>query len=78
MLKDFQLVVNPGDKAVIVGEEGNGKSTLLKWIYCPELAEDYVEAEGERICSGAVSYTHLELFESIRDVYSSGEISICF
>ena len=28
LLKDFQLVLNPKDKAVIIGEEGNGKSTL--------------------------------------------------
>ncbi len=52
ILEDFQLVLSPGDKAVIIGEEGNGKSTLLKWIYCPGLVEDYVEAEGERICRG--------------------------
>ena len=30
ILEDFQLVLNDGDKAVIIGEEGNGKSTLLK------------------------------------------------
>ena len=46
ILKDFHLVLNPGDKAVIIGEEGNGKSTLLKWIFQPELAGDYMEAEG--------------------------------
>ena len=33
ILEDFQLVLNDGDKAVIIGEEGNGKSTLLKWMY---------------------------------------------
>lgn len=49
IIKDFQLVVNAGEKIVIIGEEGNGKSTLLKWIFKPELIEDYVEAEGERI-----------------------------
>ena len=49
ILKDFCLVLNPGDKAVIVGEEGNGKSTLLKWIWDPESIETYTEAEGERI-----------------------------
>ena len=27
---DFNLVLNDGDKAVIIGEEGNGKSTLMK------------------------------------------------
>ena len=46
LLTDFNLVLNPGDKAVIVGEEGNGKSTLLKWIYDPALVADYVDIEG--------------------------------
>lgn len=52
MLKDFSLTLNPGDKAVIIGEEGNGKSTLMKYIYDPALVEDYVEAEGGRIVGG--------------------------
>ena len=49
LVQDFSFVLNPGDKAVIIGEEGNGKSTLLKWIYDPELVEAYVETRGERI-----------------------------
>ncbi|MBR5981276.1 MAG: ABC-F family ATP-binding cassette domain-containing protein [Firmicutes bacterium] len=46
ILDDFSCTLNAGDKAVIIGEEGNGKSTLLKWIFRPELIEDYAEAEG--------------------------------
>lgn len=62
ILQDFSLVLNPGDKAVIIGEEGNGKSTLLKWIYDPELTEDYAEAAGERIASGeCLAYLPQEL-----------------
>lgn len=49
ILDNFNLVLNDGDKAVIIGEEGNGKSTLIKWIYNPSLIDDYIEAEGERI-----------------------------
>ena len=49
ILNDFNLVLNDGDKAVIIGEEGNGKSTLMKWIYNPSLVENYIEADGERI-----------------------------
>ena len=30
ILQDFSCVFNAGDNAVIIGEEGNGKSTLLK------------------------------------------------
>ena len=48
ILSDFNLVLNYGDKAVVIGEEGNGKSTLLKWIYNAEMTEEYIEAEGER------------------------------
>ena len=51
ILENFQLTLNSGDKAVIIGEEGNGKSTLIKWIYQPELAEEYTECVGERICT---------------------------
>lgn len=52
LLTDFSFVLRPGDKAVLIGEEGNGKSTLLKWIYDPELIESYADADGERICTG--------------------------
>ncbi len=44
ILGDFSCVFNNGDKAVIIGEEGNGKSTLLKWLYDPFMVEDYCEA----------------------------------
>ena len=49
IVQNFSLVLNDGDKAVMIGEEGNGKSTVLKWIYDPELVEDYAEGQGERI-----------------------------
>ena len=32
LLDKFSFTLAPGDKAVIIGEEGNGKSTLLKWM----------------------------------------------
>ena len=32
MLKDFSFALNPGDRAVIIGEEGDGKSTIQS---CP-------------------------------------------
>ena len=49
ILEDFSCVWNDGDKAVIIGEEGNGKSTLLQWIASPDRIGDYCEASGERI-----------------------------
>ena len=52
ILEDFSCVFNQGDKAVIIGEEGNGKSTLLRWINDPGMIEAYCEANGERILTG--------------------------
>lgn len=49
ILSDFNIVLKDGDKAVIIGEEGNGKSTLMKWIYNPSLIDNYMEAKGEKI-----------------------------
>ncbi len=65
ILENFNMVLNDGDKAVIIGEEGNGKSTLLKWIYDPELAEEYTECEGERVTAGEVlGYLPQEISDS--------------
>ena len=52
ILDGFSLVLNDGDRAVMIGEEGNGKSTLMKWIYDPELVEDYIEYSGEKVING--------------------------
>ncbi len=52
ILEDFSLVLNDGDRAVMIGEEGNGKSTLMKWIVDPELVEDYIEGSGEKMLGG--------------------------
>ena len=62
ILEDFSLVLNNGDKAVMIGEEGNGKSTLLKWICQPEWIADYCEASGERVLQGQrIGYLPQEL-----------------
>ena len=66
LLADFNLILNPGDKAVVIGEEGNGKSTLLKWIYDPALTEPYAEAEGERVWDGRMAWLPQELPEQER------------
>jgi len=52
ILDNFTFSLNPGDKVVIIGEEGNGKSTLLKLIYDPDLVENYVEYSGKILRDG--------------------------
>lgn len=49
LLDRFNLVLNDGDKCAVIGEEGNGKSTLLKLIFNEALIDDYVEFSGEII-----------------------------
>ena len=54
LLKDFSFVLRDGEKAALIGEEGNGKSTLLKLLYNPALVEDYAEYSGEIITESTV------------------------
>ena len=49
LLRDFSAVLGDKDRAALIGEEGNGKSTLLKLLYNEALVEDYVEYTGEII-----------------------------
>lgn len=68
ILEKFNLTLNDKDKAVIIGEEGNGKSTLMKWIYDQSMAEEYTECEGELITSGEVlGYLPQELPDADKD-----------
>lgn len=46
IIKDLSFTVNPGDKVALIGEEGNGKSTLLKWINRDLSIDSYIQAEG--------------------------------
>lgn len=46
LLRDFEFCLNSGDRVAVVGEEGDGKSTLLKLIYDESLVEPYAEWEG--------------------------------
>ncbi len=46
IIKDFSFALNMNDKLAIIGEEGNGKSTILKFIYDKNLIEDYCYYNG--------------------------------
>ncbi len=46
LLQDFSFVLNPGDRVALIGEEGDGKSTLLKLLYDESLVEGYAEWSG--------------------------------
>lgn len=54
LLEDFSFSLQPGMKAGLIGEEGNGKSALLKAIAEPEALRSYMEIQGEIITVGEV------------------------
>ncbi|MGN0629305.1 MAG: ABC-F family ATP-binding cassette domain-containing protein [Oscillospiraceae bacterium] len=54
LFENFSFALNDGDKAAVIGEEGNGKSTLLKLIYDPAIVEDYIEYSGEIVRGNSV------------------------
>ncbi len=46
LLKDFSFTLKDGDRAALIGEEGNGKSTLLKLLCDEALIENYAQYSG--------------------------------
>ena len=56
LVDDFSFSLNQSDKVAIIGEEGNGKSTLLKLLYSEELTGDYAHYTGEIIRDGLLAY----------------------
>ena len=47
IIKDFDFTLNKGDKVGLIGEEGNGKSILLKTIVDRENTENFARISGE-------------------------------
>lgn len=68
LLWDFSMVLNQGDKAALIGEEGDGKSTLMKLLYQEELVEHYIEYQGEIIRNHAkIGYLAQELTQNQKE-----------
>ena len=56
LTENFSFTLRRGDRAVLIGEEGNGKSTLLRFILDPALIEPYCEYSGRAVTEGRVGY----------------------
>lgn len=66
IVEDFSFAVADGRKVALIGEEGNGKSTLLKWLYDPTLVESYAEVSGSASIDGTKGYLPQELAKEDR------------
>lgn len=61
IIKDLNITIKVGDKIAVIGEEGNGKSTLLKCIYKKEMVEKYANVTGSILKRG-IQIGYLEQF----------------
>ncbi len=52
LIEGLSFTLSPGDRAAVIGEEGNGKSTLLRLLYDPASVEPYAEWSGEIVNQG--------------------------
>ena len=55
LVSDFSFVLNEGDKIALIGEEGNGKSTILKIIAGIDVS-DYLSYSGNIETDGRIGY----------------------
>ena len=53
LIRDLSFRLCPGDRTAVIGEEGNGKSTLLQAIYDSAGVERYAEVSGQILVHGA-------------------------
>ncbi len=64
LVEGLSFVLHEGDKAALIGEEGNGKSTILKALCDPELISAYAVCEGRVLRGGHLAgYVAQELSE---------------
>ena len=61
IVENFSFTVPDGAKTALIGEGGNGKSTLLKWLFDPALVEGYATVTGSAKVSGTKGYLAQEL-----------------
>ena len=59
LISDLSFTLRPGERAALIGEEGNGKSTLLRLL--AGLDAPYVSCEGQILVTGTRSYLPQEL-----------------
>ncbi|MBR3227586.1 MAG: ABC-F family ATP-binding cassette domain-containing protein [Erysipelotrichaceae bacterium] len=67
LIEDFSYVLNKGEKTALIGEEGNGKSTLLKVLAGIDVS-DYVQVSGSVESKDHIAYLPQKI-DDTREVY---------
>lgn len=69
LIHDLSFTVSGADRLAVIGEEGNGKSTLLKLIYDAESVQSYCAHTGDIACPGEIlGYLSQEIPPECRDL----------
>lgn len=63
IVNNLNFILNKGDKLALIGEEGNGKSTLLKYFVDPKLIDNYCYYKGNVEYKGNIGYLRQTLNE---------------
>lgn len=80
IVEDLSFVLQEGDRIALIGEEGNGKSTLLKLLYDEALVAGYVEWSGsitgnrQRIGYLAQELSPEELSKPVPEFWDAGPV----
>ena len=68
IVTDLSFTLRDGERLALIGEEGNGKSTLLRCIAGDESVRDYVEVTGRVITDRRPGYLPQELPQREREL----------
>lgn len=67
LIADLSFSLREGERIALIGEEGNGKSTLLRAIAGGEYLPDYVQTDGRIVCTMKTGYLPQALPETERE-----------
>ena len=61
LVDSLSFTLNDGERLALIGEEGNGKSTLLRVLAGDPSVESYIEVSGSFSCRDSAAYLPQEL-----------------
>ncbi|MBR3794571.1 MAG: ABC-F family ATP-binding cassette domain-containing protein [Clostridia bacterium] len=61
LIENLSFTVNPGERIALIGEEGNGKSTLLRALMGDDAIDAYIEMTGRIVNTFKTGYLPQEL-----------------